>query len=111
MKYLFEMICIRKEVGAVLLQGEAAQLEWDTDSFMFTAEQIKKHKGTGKGGKGETQCDMEAKGQVATENSEFIIKFPFMSLLRGKKYGGKPPFNTYCIIFFLSGRSWYHMKY
>lgn len=48
MKYLFEMICIRKERwGAVLLQGEAAQLEWDTDSFMFTAEQIKEHKGTG----------------------------------------------------------------
>lgn len=51
MKYLFEMICIRKERwGAVLLQGEAAQLEWDTDSFMFTAEQIKEHRGTGKGG-------------------------------------------------------------
>lgn len=88
MKYLFEMICIRKERwGAVLLQGEAAQLEWDTDSFMFTAEQIKEHKGTGKGGEGETQCDMEAKGQVATENSEFIIKFPFMSLLKGKNMG------------------------
>lgn len=77
MKYFFEMICIRKERwGAVLLQGEAAQLKWDTDSFMFTAEQIKEHKGTGKGGKAKHNATWRQKGKWPQKTVNSLLNFP-----------------------------------